>query len=468
MVIWEYSFGFFRLIQWAAIFTLSFFIFSRWLNKKKSIVYAIFATICSISIYSYYNFTAPYPNHLVNVWIIAFVILLIKYITKLGRLYLYSLIGVSFLITTTHITYAAMCALFMVYWYIIYIAIYHHGRIASYLKKTYTLGATVVVLMIGPIITKLIPSHATSSQLQMGGITVDHIGNLSMLSLKVLQPQTVTQAVVPMLGILGIIYLVAQWKWRKSDITTVPIALVSFVVLVEFFPPVFTILTKFLPGWVVERFQTMDVLVYLLPVVGIVGVVEMVVASTKSWRKIISVNSKYLVMACLVAIVAIPMGAKSYRSLVELREDNSKMYTYMLSLHESLAGVIPDGSRIVSDRRISYSLPAVLPVNVISLMEGHSTVAADATDRITCQAYLFKTFDYDDLVSTGVDYVIVSSYDKDLDSINQLIEHKPYLQKITVVNDLSVYKFDKSVGGATTLPSLGYRACTAYPSIESR
>jgi len=468
MVIWEYSFGFFRLIQWAATFTLGYFVFSRWLDKRKSIVYAVFATICSISVYSYYNFTAPYPNHLVNIWVIAFIILLIKYITNLDRLYLFSLFGVSFLITTTHATYAAMCAMFTVYWYVIYIAIYHHGDTTIYLKKTRALGATVVVLMIGPIITKLIPSHATSSQLQIGGISIDHVGSLSMLSLKIVQPQTITQAIILGLGIFGAIYLIREWGWRKSDLTSVPIALVSFVVFVGFFPPIFTILTKILPGWVVERFQAMDVLVYVLPVVGIVGLVKIAAISVKSRGKVIPTNVKYLIVASIVAIMAIPIGVRSYRSLVELHKDNKNMYTYMMSLQSSLVGIIPNNSRILSDKRISYSLPAVLPVNVISLVEGHSTVAADTADRVACQNHLFKTFDYTDLLSTGVDYVIVSSYDNDIDSINQLIGSSPYLQKIAVANDLSVYKFNESVEVSTAPYSSEYKACGIYSRIESR
>ena len=110
---WRYSFGFFRLIQWLAVFVLAAYILRKWIMSVKYLaLWSVLATVLAMGIYSAFFYTAVYPNQLVHVWMMLLVLALSTY--EYGKKEMGLVIGsLAFMITMTHPAYAFMTAMFL-------------------------------------------------------------------------------------------------------------------------------------------------------------------------------------------------------------------------------------------------------------------------------------------------------------------------------------------------------------------
>lgn len=471
--VWEHSFGYFRLIQWLSIFTLSYAIFRRWLTAKNATLWASLATIIAIPLYSYFFYTAPYPNTVATVWIVAFIITLISYLERPRPGVLVGLFAIAFLITNTHPTYALMTALFLSYWYVVRLLLYKRGQITQEVKKTWPLLCGVLVLMIGPVITALLPSRLTAEQQILGApATVDFLF-LSVQHPQRLLPRSSFGWFSLILSTGGFIYLANKWRWRNEDRASILIALVSFVAVIYWIPPIFTLLRIILPIWVIERFVAMNVLKFILPFTGLAalssGLITLVRHLQKRKLKIktaYKINIIVMTMASLVFVVTV--APDTYRQLFSLRAGNHFAYEYTDTIRDGLTAIIPPKSRLLTDGRLSYELPAILPVNVVAVTQGHSPMAADTKHRLICREEVYESLRYEDLDFIGVDFVIISKFDSNIDKMNELVANRPYLQTVATVADLTVYKFNKdSEKLQNTTDKYVYPACIEYLKNES-
>lgn len=470
LTVWSHSFGFFRLIQWMAIFTLGYTLIHRWVARDRTVFWASLVTILAIPVYSYFYFIATYPNQVVIAWIIAFIIALITYARKPNTYGLVALLLISLLITTTHPTYSLMVAVFTVFWYIVHLFLYQRHAVKEFVKSTWKFVAVTAVLMVGPIITRLMPSHMTEGQNNLGSPqTIDFLF-MSMQYPQRILPQYPYQWVILLLSVVGFLYLLRRWGWRNKPEASIFIALASFVFVIFFIPPVFTLFRAILPIWVIERFTAMNVLQFILPFIGIL-VLALGIGWVAARRFKLSFEKRDRIVCTLSLSLALLLGGLiapyTYGQLIFTKNWNHYAYEYLESTRDGLKEVIPKDARILADNRISYDLPAILPVNVIAVSMGHSTMAADTKNRLACQAEMYKTFEYQDLLYTGVDYIIISQFDSNIKEIEKGIADRGYMAHIATVNDLKVYKFEKDRHKDNVTVTGVYPACSEYPRIEA-
>lgn len=164
-------------------------------------------------------------------------------------------------------------------------------------------------------------------------------------------------------------------------------------------------------------------------------------------------------------------GFSSYRQLAASKEGNPEAYEYAEVLRDGIVSkrLKLEGATVLADDRVSYTLPAIVGVNVISLEIGHSTTAADTKHRVQCKSELFKNFRYSDMAFTGVDYIMISKFDNQIDYIRRLIATKPYIQSIATVADLTIYKFNQQqvpIDNGLAKEEISY-ACATYRAVEN-
>lgn len=473
--IWSHSFGFFRLMQWMAIFTVSYVVFGQWVKAKLAVLWASLATLLAVPLFSHFFYIATYPNQVVIAWIMAFITLLLIYVHQSKFVYLGALCVVAFLITTTHPTYALMTAMLTIYWYLLYGILYRQRSLKVFIKRAWPVALLTVILMISPIISRSIPSHITPEQQTItASSTVDLPLGMSMLSPQTLLPENKLQLMILLLSIAGFAYAVILWRRKTGKEMSVLCALVTFPIVILYLPPVFTVLQILLPVWVIQRSASMDIFQFILPFLGAAAATVVMVSVGKT-----VIPRKYgprkggdlIILSILVLVLSCAAGFSSYKQLAASKEGNPEAYEYAEVLRDGIVSkrLKLEGATVLADDRVSYTLPAIVGVNVISLEIGHSTTAADTKHRVQCKSELFKNFRYSDMAFTGVDYIMISKFDNQIDYIRRLIATKPYIQSIATVADLTIYKFNQQqvpIDNGLAKEEISY-ACATYRAVEN-
>jgi hypothetical protein len=127
--------------------------------------------------------------------------------------------------------------------------------------------------------------------------------------------------------------------------------------------------------------------------------------------------------------------------------------------------IFTDEKVVVAATDFSYYLVGQFPVDVTAVTYGHTSLASDALNRRLCHAYVWRSFNYSDLVAIKASYVIVVK--QELDRVRREVESKPYLKLIRGNRNFKVYEFtkndslDKSAGKV-------YQPCLLYQKNEAK
>ncbi len=448
MTIWSYSQGIFRLMQWLAIYTLGYTVFRVVMgvvSRKKAVLYSLASVIVSMVIFVYYFYVAVYPSQIANLWFITLFVGCLLLLVK-ERLIIGGVIVTisSILLGFTHPTYALIASGFLVFWLLVRLVFERHSISKSQL---YVYFSAIVILLVSPIVTKLMPSHITDAQSAIGNTEVWTFLGLSMKSLGALVPVALEQWLVLILSLIGLVYI-GYVSRRKTRFNVLILSLILFPYFVLYFPPVFTLASHILPVWVLERFVAIDVLRFILPTIGVVALSNLTVLLLRKHTSFLGKAHYSLVqsvsMVIMMVVLALVLAPVNYQSLFKYEADNDYSYEYIDTLRKSIANAVPAGARILSDPLHSYTVPALMPVNVIAVSIGHSTTAADTENRIKCQQEMLSTFRYVDLHYTGVDYILISYNMKDFQNQYNALIGSAYVERIVDDGVYALFRVDKS------------------------
>lgn len=464
--VWEYSFAFFRLIQWLAIFTLGFHIFQKWMRANvEALPLALLGVISAICFFSFHFFIATYPNQVVVVWLILLVIAMYYYVEKvrgMGSV----LIALGAVITMIHPTYALIAACFIGLYLLLSLFINrqafleHNARLLTYV-------ATLAILMSGPLYTKLLPSKLNSSQLHLDEPPLIHAFGMYFKQPIDIFPKDYISFVLLFFGIIAVATVMVV-LWRRKVVWPLAFSLIFLSPIVLYTPVAFTVLYQFLPVWILERFSSMNILVYIVIPIGMYGLYA---GSRKLFFKsVMKRDLRYLgrgaYVLCVIAVLAlcIPAAVTSYTQLLSVRSFNKETYSRMDMTAKDLSGILKDDKIIVADRTQSYYLNAIFHIDVVAVEAGHSPLTADATHRISCQSYVMENFRYSDLKAIHADYVVIPTH-IELERQHRVADARPYLRIVARNQEFIVYEFDRQ-GKAYDNSEVPYPPCEAYQRLE--
>jgi len=467
--VWEYSLGFFRLVQWVALFTLAWHVAIFWLkDKSNALLVSMLFTIFAISYFGGVMFSANYPNVIVIAWLILLVVGVSLY--EFGRKFGFVIaLMAAFLATATHPTYALMAA-GLLSLIVIFKAIMLRKKIKTIKKDVLFYLGTIVVLMLGPVRTIFLPTGLSADQKAIGDFKILEVGPLSIKDPSFIISGTLIEIGVFALAVLGLAFLLYRVRQQKTQFLIV-LALVLFFPLIAYEPVGFMIFSHFLPQWVIDRFGAMSILNFVAIPLGVYGIFRIVqhfgsksksVTHHRLWpqRVPIALSIGVIIMIAWSAALVIPSAQK----VVVSRVGNEHYYAFMDRIYADFGGILNEKKTVVANTGDSYLIAAVLPVNVIAIEEGHTTPSADAKDRIACQTQLMQSFNYNDLNVVKADYVVIAKYEPRYKDQKAIADTKPYLVFAAENQDFYIYRFDEQ---ASILDSASTPACKAYQIAEA-
>lgn len=461
--VWRYSFGFFRLLQWLVIFMLAFYIIQNWL-KRESYAYlgALLATILAIALYTPYFYTAIYPNQLVGVWLALLVLTLSLYERGMKEMK-YCMFILAFITTMTHPTYALMAALFVGLFGAIRFLVERKTFFAEGKTHLITYGASIAILLLGPLRTITFPTRLNNKQIDVGSFAVTKIFGLDVKQPVGLIPNGTINVIILMLSLVGTLYVVIR-LWRVKRQLAIALALLLFYPIIVYIPPVFTIFHKVLPLWVLDRFTAMDVLVYILVFVGIYAICEFLVKLGKGhFSNTVSQKIMISMLCILTLVISCRVSVNSYTQLATMRSENTHYYTFMAQTYNDFKGTLKDEKTVLANEGDSYLLGAILPINVLAIEPGHMSPVASADNRIACQNHLLSSFNYDDILASRISFIALSTYSKEYKKQVGIVESKPYLKLVAKDANFSIYKVNSR--GQESRGEV-YEPCKNYQRIE--
>jgi hypothetical protein len=465
--IWEYSAGFFRLLQWAAIFTLAWHICTVWLKDKvNALLVSSLATIFAVSYYGALFFIALYPDQLVVAWMILLVMTVSFYEQKPKASFLPSIL-VAFLIAMTHPTYAFMCAAFLGLAGLIKIILQWKDR--AVIKQTlYFYLSLIVILMVSPVRTELYPQRFSANIVNFGNIfQTMNFGSFSISRPYAIWHNPLIQMLLFGISTFGMWFIFYRTRKAKGQWPIV-VSLIVFFPLLAYVPFTFSVLRLVLPLWVISRFGTMNILGDVAVVFGLYGLLYACSRWGDLQRNLPSWLKRSEATALIGVVIVLGLSAyyilPTYHKMTPEMTQNSNYYSFMNQTYTDFHSVMGGEKTVVASSGDSYVLSAVLPVYVIAIEVGHTAPTADAPDRQACQTYLMNHFDYADLQAVKASYVTIATYDPHFVKERAEISSDSYLHLMAHDSNFLVYSFIKQPAHPIAKPD---RACTKYQQVEA-
>lgn len=463
--VWSYSFGFLRLMQWIAIFALAWHVCSHWLRlRSQALLGASLTTIFAIGYFAATFFIAVYPNEIVNIWMTLFVIGL-SYFDARKKIILWPLAAIAFLITFTHPTYALATGLFLgivfITRWVLQRREFRGGELWQAFKS-YALLETILAIV--PIRAVMFPNHMTTAGVNFVVYKTWSIGFLTAKQPSFSYPLS-PRIILIILGTVGMFFLLYKLRNRKQQLA-IALSLIIFYPFMVYVPFVYTALHAVLPVWVIDRFMAMNVLNYIavpLGVYGVISILGVILRRTRKLRWATTKRAAIVLFSLCMVLLSVPLMVKAPSKDVQYRKENAHYYAYMASTYASFHDILTNDQVIVADHGDSLLLAAVLPIDVIAIEDTHTTPAADAADRVACQNFVMKHFDYQDLKAVHASFVALSLYSRTFENDKAIVDSSSYLQFVRANGDFTIYKFLPDKGSSTEAP---YGPCVQYQKVE--
>ena len=451
--IWEYSLSFFRLLQWAAIFTLAMHITEKLIGLKRGIVLLSSSfSILAIMLMAGAQFIATYPSMVVVLWLILLVITISLH-ERQTRGFKYTIPVISLMIALTHPTYSLIALLFIIFY------LFSKGILFKGIKirETYVYLISIVILSIPPIISYLVPGDLNETQQSIfRPVTITIFGQF------IKRPFTYETGISLLTGILlvfsfiGLSFLIYKQRARRSQFALL-LSLTLFFPVIVFNPLVYSRLSSILPFWLIERFSQMNVLVLLSAGIGVYAITVLtghIIHNNK-------VINRAPIITSIVLLALSPMVAYGTYSYLFVRGSwNQYGYTVIDTSFEQLSTLYRKSDLVVTDPERSFFLPSILPVDILAVEDGHSTKAADTTNRLICQKEIMTNLRYQDLQYIGADYIEIPN-----ERVGDLMISQNNLKSVATVQELTIFKFTKT--RATLEEQEVTQACIDYMKNEN-
>lgn len=460
MKIWEYSLPFFRLLLWISIFSFSGFVWQCWLRVKNNLhILVILTTIAGYFTISPRLFVATYPNQIVIAWIVILAASIYLFLRR-PKMLAATVLPTSLLITLTHPIYALMAILYVGVFGILY-ALRNLSKFKEYLKSYAVLLIGIAILLIGPLITYFVPSMLATGEFSLAQEkTIGH-GILSIADPALVLQDSVIKYVLLTVTITASIYLLIK-MWPNKRAWSAVTAMAALPVAVLYLPPLFGLLHSQLPVWVLQRFETANLIV--LVAWGIVIFMTTNLAfrnkplSGERWQKLhtLSVVVLFLVASAVTARLTYPAS-------VTYVQPNHLMYSEHSQVANDFKATLNNNSLVIIEPSYGYMLASVLDIDVLAVEKGHFPVASDAKNRQICLNTIMQSYSKADLKAVGAKFVMVPRPSVD-HPYYRAVQGKDYLQ-LTAANEYYlVYRV--VIGNETEQNTRPAQACVDYQKNE--
>jgi hypothetical protein len=317
--VWEYSFGFFRLIQWLAIYSLAWLVWQHWLRAKAYALQATaLTTLFAIACFGgTAMFIAIYPNQIATVWLVLLVAGLAYYRGTRGSML--PALAASLLIGMTHVAYGLMAAMFVVLVYVLRGAL-ERGDFLKVKDHWYFYGGLTLILLLAPLRTLLYPNHMPASNFNLDKFPVTQLGPLAMKTPPNIFSHAPLSLTLGLFGIIGSAYILYR-LWPDKRQLAVALALCLFFPLLVYMPLVFTVLQHIFPAWVINRFDSLNVLRFVTAPVGVYALVQFVKYGAEKYGRVrkVPLEAVQLAVAGTLSIATVLLLLFSYPIMMQYR-----------------------------------------------------------------------------------------------------------------------------------------------------
>lgn len=469
----EYSLGFFRLLQWFSIFTLATVVFRDWLKvKRNTMLFSTIATLAAISLFSGILFVANYPNAIINIWLILFMIIISQPIRggKTGIGIGIILTSLALIITMTHPTYSMATACFLVLLTIVRLIFQRRHAIFNLTSSIFYI-ITLMTLMIGPLMVKCLPVR-----LQPDLVNIAQPPMISIFGHNVIQPIFPSDPFTWIMWIVAviapIIVMVMMYKKGKVFESATLLSATTFFALTANDPVAMWLFRRLMiPGWVIERFSSIDVFRFINFSLIIYCIYYLVLWFIKKIKgpKILSIMTKLLVVVVIFVSLIFFAGNvwKSYSSLAKDWRQKNEAYLEIDKDFMAYKDILNDNKLVISTDSSSYYLMSLFDIDVMAVEWGHWPLASDGGNRGICLSYILGSLNYEDLSATGADYIVSSSIGSEMKGVFQIASTKPYLKLILDDGHFWIFKFIKDNRPGNSSASV-YQPCLKYQQNEQK
>lgn len=464
MGVWEYSLPFFRILIWTAIFTLATYVGKHLLGlaRKMNIIFATMTTVAAVLVFSGVFYIAIYPSQIATAWIILLVILALE--TMKGKRNAgVGLVFVGLVLTMTHTIYSLIAAILLIY---IVLIDYALGLLPCYrdrsqLRNYIGIFSATAVLMIGPLLTRLMPNRASYEQVNLTGGETFHLLGMTVrdpsVILKISSVPSVSYFII-IVGLISFAYLI--WLLRKQKhLVSVLVATSTLAPMIFFFPPAFWTATKLLPIWMLDRFISANVFNYIAPgVVAILLLTAIKRIAGRATQREFKLPST-LLLGVIIFVISLPIATRSYGEFTRYTKEKQEVYASSKIVTNDFRSILNSNKVVVSDLDNSYYLVARFNIDVISVEYGHTPLSADGKDRIQCLGSILAEYDYGDLSSVKADYIVIPTSGGELSKLASL----PYVKLVAEDPYFYVFKVTKS-----GMQEPKHKSCAEYQVREAR
>lgn len=459
--VWQYSFAFFRVVIWASIFSLAWYVSRAWLKDRfNTLLAATLATIFCILYYGGFFITAMYPNQQVFAWLILFVIALSLY--EYRKISYIVMVLVAFLIAMTHPTYSLMTFIFVGLFVSVRL-LFEKNKLLHDKEKILAYGSVMGVLILAPLRTQLFPLRTSGNDIEVP-FPITHVGPLSIRQpLDGLHPSSI---MLLLLGLFGLFYVLYMVRKSRQQLALV-LALILFYPILVYEPIGFGLLQAVLPLWVVDRFTSMNVLGIVSIPLGVYGLLWVAKRQQERFRiptRIATYRFGVIIAAFSITMLTLLSVNRVRVAYAHIREENEHYYAFMTRTYNSFHEIFKDDKIVVATPGDSYFLASIMPIKVLTIEYGHMTPAADIKNRQLCEKAILDKFNYSDLKTINASYVALAAYATDYAKDRKVADSKSYLKPVAGNGDFYVYEFRPDIKRG--ISSEHTNACVEFKNVE--
>jgi hypothetical protein len=466
--VWYYSYSFFRLIAWLGLFALAW----NFLGNKERTKWSYIILGLSPFIYNLYFRFVEFPDRIVLVWVILFIIGLKLWLEKGSWLLLFLACG---LIAATHPVNALMGIGFLgLLGFVLLIRM-------SVTKQQVLILLSCCAILILPVLPNLYyPNRTavserafTASAISGSNPDVQHYGPFLISRLPLFSPVTIS-----VLGLLVIcIYLVNKKKSAPARVVIYLLAvctallvydpryvsllgygyllirttnsgvrlllglLIIYYGLLIYNPVFWHFVQNKIPPWVIARFQEFNVIGLVALLFGWLVVIEMP-ALLWGYRR---VSAFLYVAAPLVYLLILPHLYVMPLPLTVLSlQDSDNAYRHKVDVTLSKLQPYLKGQIVYADDQdFTFMLPSIIKqTNTINTLDTNYSPMAHIMLRDHCYESLRSNLSLADLKAAGVTRILINT--AHTDNVDRQATTLPYLTFMTEENGVKVYAVQSS------------------------
>lgn len=414
--IWELSSAFWRLMMWISLFSVAWTFLPKMVRWRWS--YLVLAALPFF--YSYKMYFAVYPNKTVAIWFALVIVGLLRLFQKKDCTLL--IIG-SVLVSLTHPSYAII-ALGLV-------GLVGIIMLATRSFKTSHIVPTLAVLCIlaAPVVYTLsFPNNMSDKTFADTQVMLTKAGDFTYLNIRT-SPQNWMDWTLLLSSLAAYVYFIVRSRgWVQRGLT---IGLVVYFALIAYNPPLLEMTKETVPLWLLARFQEINRLAVIAPMVGFLVVITCLTFRLKKHRWLIPTLE--IIVVGWLCFISVPQIQRYINQRPDLYEQANQKLERITEVKDTLHHQV-----VLSELDTSYDIATLAPSNVVDITENHASPMTDIDTRRKCGEQLRAFLEGKDLRAAGVTRVLASTPDRG--SFAGLAGGMPYLREIKRTKHFIVYE----------------------------